>query len=102
MIDCTDSLCTILIRLCHTDSTQESAHITESCYSHYSYSPNLSIKQGWATYSLATIFMRPTRPPQAKNNMDEYYVYIATVVGAARDKNHNSFSAHGGKKVAHH
>ena len=34
--------------------------------------------------------------------MDEYYVYLARVVGAARDKNRNSFSAHCGKKVAHH
>ena len=27
---------------------------------------------------------------------------FAGVVGAARDKNHNSFSARGGKKVVHH
>ena len=32
----------------------------------------------------------------------EYYMCtFARVVGAARDKNHNSFSARGGKKVAH-
>ena len=30
--------------------------------------------------------------------MDEYYyVYLARVVGAARDRNHNSFSARGDK-----
>ena len=40
--------------------------------------------------------------PRGKNNMDEYCVYLARVVGGARHKNHNSFSARGGKKVAHH
>ena len=41
-------------------------------------------------------------PIGKKINMDEYYVYLARVVCAARDKNHNSFSARSGKKVAHH
>ena len=34
--------------------------------------------------------------------MDGYYVYFARVVGGACDKNHNSFAARGGEKVAHH
>ena len=34
--------------------------------------------------------------------MDEYYVYLTIVVGAARNKSHGSFSTCGGKKVAHH
>ena len=34
--------------------------------------------------------------------MDEYYVYLAKVVGVAHDRNCNPFSARGGKKVAHH
>ena len=33
--------------------------------------------------------------------MDEYHVYFARVVGMARAQNDNSFSAPGGKKVAH-
>ena len=34
--------------------------------------------------------------------MDEYHVYDAGIVGAACDKNHNSFLAHVVTKVAHH
>ena len=41
-------------------------------------------------------------PQKEKNNMDQYHVCLAGVVGAAHDKNHNQFSARGGKKVAHH
>ena len=47
--------------------------------------------------------MRLTRPLEGKNNMDEYYVYLARVVGPQRahNKKHNSFSIYGSKNVAH-
>ena len=46
--------------------------------------------------------MWPARPQvEKKIDTEEYYVYHARVVDAARDKNYNSFSARGGKKVAY-
>ena len=40
--------------------------------------------------------------PRGGMNMDEYYMNLARVVGATRNKNCNSFSACSGKKVTHH
>ena len=42
--------------------------------------------------------MRPVRITE-KNHMDEYYVLLARIVGAARDKNRNSFSVLSGKRL---
>ena len=38
-------------------------------------------------------YCRPPGHHREKINTDKYYVYIARVVGAARDKNHDSFAA---------
>ena len=46
--------------------------------------------------------MLPTRLLEKKNKMDEYYAYLARVVGAARDKNCICFSARRDERVAHH
>ena len=56
--------------------------------------------EGWVNSGVGNLWpagrMRPARPPEGKNDTDEYFVYAARVVGVARDKNHNSFSAGGG------
>ena len=47
-------------------------------------------------------YAAPPGPQRRKNNTDKYYVYLNESCGAARHKNHNSFSARDGKEVAHH
>ena len=51
--------------------------------------------QGWAARQALR---------KKKNHMDEYnvYLYLARIVGAARDKTCNSFLARSGKKDVHH
>ena len=45
------------------------------------------VKTGVGNLGSQIIIIRPVRPQRGKNNMDKYhYVYLARVVGAARDK----------------
>ena len=46
--------------------------------------------------------LRPTKPPEEKIKLMNIVGTFTGIVDAARDKNHYSFSARGGKKVAHH
>ena len=64
----------------------------------------VALYQGWATYGprAASNCNAARKATRRKKLVDEYYVYIDRVVAAARDKNHNSFSARDRKKVAHH
>ena len=59
--------------------------------------------QEWATYGPWAILVQPARPLEEKIIMwMNIMCTFAWVVGAARDRNLNSFSARRSKKVAHH
>ena len=66
-------------------------------------------EQGWATCdphpacSLCAILVWPASPLEEKKIIWMNIVCtFAQVVGTTHDKNHHSFSARGGEKVAHH
>ena len=63
----------------------------------------IRLEQGWATYTPRAILVRPARPLEEKVTIwMNIMCTFARVVGAARDRNRNSFSARSMKKVAHH
>ena len=63
----------------------------------------IAVKQGWATCGPRAIFMWPARPLEEKLIIWMNIMWtFARVLGMARDRNRNSFSARSSKKVAHH